>query len=148
MRTMHTREVAAMDTLAAHGVTITVERDNGGACPDWPRENKAPRSNGCAECGDTHGDAYRVTVTRGDDAYTFSFWGSRHDADKGVVLGPSDVVEVTLSDSMAEETADDVFAEFGPMLPSSCEKIAAHGRRLRQVIPAEAVDAAWLALND
>jgi hypothetical protein len=68
----------------------------------------------------------------------FDFWGSINDHEQGNLPTAYDV----LASLGGEPTqADEVYAEFGPMPPSDCERIAAFGRKLQAFFTEEELDA-------
>ena len=121
------------------GIRVVVERSDNRP-PTW------------ADGKSVHGRHYLVTVSRYIDGefvnvapLRFDYWGSKRDSDLKVEPTREDVLICIASDSSCPQTADEVYSEFGEMLPSQAQTIAEWAVRLTEwFTPAELEELAKL----
>lgn len=77
-------EVQGRDVARKLGIEIKCAFQ-GNQCPEWSGRSKPTWAhNACAECGDIHGDKFRVTIKRTGrtgpgSSFSFDFWASWSD---------------------------------------------------------------------
>jgi len=67
----------ATDFLERFGLTFKAEFI-GKTCPPWGGSDRKTRHS-CPKCGDVHGWEWRITIERGQAAFSFPFWNSWND---------------------------------------------------------------------
>lgn len=123
----------ATQFLDRFGVRISI-KEGEGRCPPW-------QEGACS-----HGDQYRIRVSKDGRSLVFPYWGSYNDMQAGVSPSNYDILSTLGSDSSSPDSVDEYIAEYGMEIKSEkdyrqIKSGISFGERIRAFFTEEELDA-------
>ena len=134
-------ELQAIEFLKTHNLSMLIAESKIQDAPTWCENGKHGTKYDVRIIGTEFRTVYGGTPIEDCRTLDFPFWNSLHAKQEGSRPTEYDILACISSDANAPTTADEVYQEFGDMLPSKCEAVARFARELQSFFTPSELDA-------